>query len=456
MKKFTLTSLLGFSLACLWLSPAFSADASSGDAMSGSERSGDTLEDFFTAAIDYSPRLRIAAEGVDIGSARVSAANGRLLPQVNANASVYENTRDEQNLAEEQEYQGERYSLQLNQVLFNWSAFAVRNQAYLLEDQLEAEYFGELAWLLTDVADKYFNVLQASDAVESSLSEQEAVTTQLELIQSYYDRQLVQITDLYEAQARVAAVRAELLDLQNQLALSREALRSITGVSPGPLYQLSEDVDIPAMENGIEYWVGLARADNYIIRARELAVDVADERVSEQRGAYMPRVSLIAQQQNSNIGFENVQVPKSETTYFGVDISIPLFAGGSNRAAVREAASQRSIARYELLQTQLEVNERTRTAYLQVVASESRTDAARQLVESTTLRAEAMRRGFELSSVTTVDVLNALRDQFLAERDLQRTRYDHIRHLLVLKREAGTLTAEDLMQVGGWLTAPEN
>jgi outer membrane protein len=181
---------------------------------------------------------------------------------------------------------------------------------------------------------------------------------------------------------------------------------------------------------------------------------VATERISESRGAYMPRVSLIVQRQDSNIGFENAPVAQNDNTYLGLDVSIPLFAGGSNRAAVSEAHSQQLIAEYQLQQEQLEASERVRNAYLQVQSSELRTAAAQKLLESTTLSATAAQRGFELGTVTNVDVLNALRDQFRAQRDLQRTRYEHVIYNLVLKRESGILTAEDMLEVGGWLEAP--
>ena len=67
-----------------------------------------------------------------------------------------------------------------------------------------------------------------------------------------------------------------------------------------------------------------------------------------------------------------------------------------------------------------------------------------------------MQRGFELGAVTSVDVLNALRDQFRSERDLQQVRYEHVKYILQLKRETGLLTADDMLEVGGWLEAPEN
>ena len=110
-----------------------------------------------------------------------------------------------------------------------------------------------------------------------------------------------------------------------------------------------------------------------------------------------------------------------------------------------------NIAEYELRATQLEARERVRAAYLQLEASRAQIEAARILVESTELAAEAMQQGFELGTVTSVDVLNALRDQFTAERELQRTRYDQIKYYLFLKRETGVLTAEDMIEVGAWL-----
>ena len=93
----------------------------------------ETLQDFFSAALDFSPRLRIAEQNLNIGAARRSAATGQLLPQVRANASLSDNTRVQS--GQETTFDGNRYSLQLTQVLFNWQAFAARAQAVLREDQ---------------------------------------------------------------------------------------------------------------------------------------------------------------------------------------------------------------------------------------------------------------------------------------------------------------------------------
>tara|TARA_B110000285_G_scaffold216371_1_gene263617 strand:- start:167 stop:985 length:819 start_codon:yes stop_codon:yes gene_type:complete len=271
-----------------------------------------------------------------------------------------------------------------------------------------------------------------------------------------YDRQLAQITDLYQAQASLAAVEAQQLQLQTELAMRREALRSASGVESGDLYRLSDEANIPPLENSINYWVQQAEENNHQIRAREYAVEAADKRIDQRRGAYMPQVNFIVQRQDSDVGFDNRPQDRTDNTYIGLDVTIPLYAGGSNRAGVREATSQRRIAESELRQVQLQANERVRSAYLQVQSAATMIEAARKLLESTELTSTAMQRGFELGAVTNVDVLNALRDQFRAERDLQRTRYDHVKFLLLLKREAGQLSADDMLEVGGWLEPAGN
>jgi len=416
---------------------------------------GSTLEDFFTAALDYSPELRISRERLNISSARKRAANGQLLPQLNANASISDNTQTKELINETTKYRGERYSLQLTQVLFNWQAFSARSQAYILEDQSEAEYYGQLAYVLTDVAEKYFAVLQAQDATTSAQAELDAVNRQLAQVESLYNLQSVQITDLYEAQARQASVQAEQLNLESELAIAKEQLRAVSGVNVGELFRLDEEVDIPVLEGSVDAWLKLARNDNKQIIARELAVRAANKNISQRKGAYMPTVSLIAQKQDSNIGYDNtLQDYPITSDYIGIDVSIPLFAGGRSKAGVSEARSQHRIAQNELRQVELEIVERTRTAFLQVKSSELRVRAAERVAESSALSYTAQQRGFELGTVNSVDVLNALGNRFNAERDLQRARYDHIRYNLILKREAGALSADDLSEVGTWLVAP--
>lgn len=418
---------------------------------------GQSLEDFFSAAIDFSPRLRIAEEGLNIGRARERQAQGQLQPQISANANLTSNTRNSFSQFGQpitQDFDGERFSLRFNQVLFNWQAFAARRRATQIENQREAEYYYELAFLLTDVAERYLNVLLAQDSLTSIASEIEAVENQLNQIQSLFNLQLAQITDLRQAEASLVAVQAEQLRLEAELAIAQEALRAVTGIEVGALEVLGENVSLPEASNGMQFWVDMAKRNNQQIRARRFALEAAEESISESKGAYMPNVSFFAQRQESNVGFDNQFLGDTDITFVGVDVTIPIYAGGTNRARESEARAQRNIAENELRQTELEANANVRSAFLQVQSNMLLTEAAERLVESTRLSSEAAQEGFSLGTVTNVDVLNAVRNQYQAERDLQQARYAHINSLLLLKREAGTLNPGDLLEIGRLMVAP--
>ena len=432
---------------------AFSAESSGPSRLSV----GQTLEDFFTAAIDFSPRLRIAAEQLNIGRARDDQAQGQLQPQINANANLTSNTRNSFDFTGtpiSEDFDGERFSISVQQVLFNWQAFAARRRTAKIESQLEADYYYELSFLLTDVAERYLGVLLAQDSLTSIEAEIEAVTNQLNQIQSLFGLQLAQITDLRQAEASLAAVEAEQLRLQAESALAQERLRALTGIEIGDISVLSEESRLPRVQNNLEYWIASAERNNQQIKARRFALEASQEGISESRGAYFPRVSFFATRQESNVGFDNRFLGDTDNTYVGVDVTIPLYAGGSNRARESEARSLRNIAEYELRQTELDASANVRSAFLLVQSSALLTEAAERLVQSTRLSSEAAQQGFELGTVTNVDVLNALRDEFNAERDFQRARYEQINYYLLLKREAGTLSSQDLAEISNLMTTP--
>ena len=438
---------------CVFAPPAFGAEHSGPSQLSV----GQTLEDFFTAAIDFSPRLRIAAEELNIGRARDDQAQGQLQPQINANANLTSNTRNSFDFLGRpisEDFDGERFSISVQQVLFNWQAFAARRRTAKIENQLEADYYYELSFLLTDVAERYLGVLLAQDSLTSIEAEIEAVTNQVNQIQSLFSLQLAQITDLRQAEASLAAVEAERLRLQAESALAQERLRALTGIEIGDISVLSEESRLPRVQNNLEYWIASAERNNQQIKARRFALEASQEGISESRGAYLPRVSFFATRQESNVGFDNRFLGDTDNTYVGVDVTVPLYAGGSNRARESEARALRNIAEYELRQTELDASANVRSAFLLVQSSALLTEAAERLVQSTRLSSEAAQQGFELGTVTNVDVLNALRDEFNAERDFQRARYEQINYYLLLKREAGTLSSQDLAEISNLMTSP--
>ena len=269
-----------------------------------------------------------------------------------------------------------------------------------------------------------------------------------------YARKLVRITDLLETQARADTVRTDEIDAENALSISREALAELTGGTIGELYIFSEDISLPELVDPMNVWVERALQSNALLKSKHDNVAVATENISEQKGGHLPKVDLVFSDQVSDVGFDNLQSPKRKTNYIGIDVTVPIFAGGGTSARVREAYAQKYIAQEEMEGTRREVLKRTREAYLNTKAGLKRIKAAKLGKQSATKSYEAMKKSFSYGTVTAIDVLEALHKQTRAISDYQMSRYQFVSHYLSLKKEGGAINQDDLVEVNSWLQAP--
>ena len=114
-------------------------------------------------------------------------------------------------------------------------------------------------------------------------------------------------------------------------------------------------------------------------------------------------------------------------------------------------------ARMRAKQQQLRaITTQVRNAYRGVAASISEVRALDQARISSRSALEATEAGFEVGTRTIVDVLNAQRNLFQADRDYARARYVYVLNMLSLKQAAGTIGEDDLAQIERWLVASSN
>jgi outer membrane protein len=64
---------------------------------------------------------------------------------------------------------------------------------------------------------------------------------------------------------------------------------------------------------------------------------------------------------------------------------------------------------------------------------------------------EGRTRGYRSGVFTLLDVLDSERELYQTRRDLARARYEYLLNLLQLKRQAGTLSEDDLVYLNGLL-----
>jgi outer membrane protein len=407
-----------------------------------------SLYDVFAEALQADPRVNIAQHKVEMGKAQQDSAFGALLPQANFAAQISDNDVEyDSDLVDDQSFNGERYSIQVRQMLFNWTTLSTRARAEQVVAQRESELLDVFSMMLVDVSARYFQILLADGGVKLLRAEQELVQQQLRETEELYKRKLVRVTDYLETQARMDKVRTDLIEAENEAALAREELSALTGNSVGDLVPIREDFTLPVLENTMEYWTELSMANNPLLASKREAVLAAQETVQQQKGGHYPTFDLVLSAQRSDVGYDNQVSPQRDTEYIGVDINLPLFAGGAASARVRGAWAEYYMAREEEEGARREVLKLTRGAWLNTQSSRKRIDSAALGVKSATKSFEAMSKSFSYGTVKASDVLVALHIRTRAERDFQNALYSYLVNWLQLKRQSGSLQADDLQQL---------
>lgn len=341
-------------------------------------------------------------------------------------------------------------ALSVSQSLFNRANSKLLDQAETGVMQAEAQYAALGQALILRVATAYFDVLRAEANLEFSQSELEAIERQLEQAEGRYEVGLVPITDVRTAQAQRDLAVAQEIDARNQLSTAREALLLISGVNPGELASLTDELPLePPMPDDIDAWVDLAKEQNLELVIARLARDSSETQIAIERAARYPTLDLVGTAASTTT--DSVSSADADVAEIMLQINVPILTGGRINAQVAQAKAESLSSGEGLMAQERATTQQTRDGFRGVQASISRVRALRQALVSTQQSAEATEAGFRAGTRTSVEVLQALRDTFSARSDYAGARYDYILNRLSLQAAAGTLSESDVTAIDQYL-----
>ena len=397
------------------------------------------------------PRVLAAYARRQLGAEQEREAFGSLLPQVTASAGA--NRIKQVNEQVNQIYNSENYSIGLSQVLYNKASWENYRKYQSMAKQSASEADEAQAEATVDLAQRYFAALAADDELELVQAERRATQKNLDQIEAMYKRQLAMITDLLDLRARVDSLAAQEVDASNQVRLSRAALSEIVGRPVTErLSRVRNDVQLTVSEQSLESWVELAQTQNPNIQANLSAVEAAEAGVRGGKGGHYPTLSLNLNAQNTNEGYNNSLAPKTDSYVAGVQLSVPIYSGGSTSARARGLYQQQVAAEQQLEAARRQVVKETINAYLTADSSVEKIRANRNALASAEQSRVASEKAFKYGVVNAVDVLTSVQNEFKARRDLLKTQYDFITNLFILNRWAGKLSSESVESVNVWLS----
>ncbi|MFP5304540.1 MAG: TolC family outer membrane protein [Gammaproteobacteria bacterium] len=415
-----------------------------------------SLSEALQRAREHDPAVAVSAAQYQADREEGRAERSTLLPSLSAGGAYYHAQTDFESPygGADDSYHGWSAQAEARQALFRLDWFARRDRARALDAQAETAYRERELEVLLRVADRYFSVLLAQDQLAQAEAEAQAVRESLEDTRKRYEVEIVPGTDLKEAQARDDLAQARLLSARIGLETAQEALAEITGADGPVLPVLPQDVAFPPLAPAsAEAWVEAAREQSPRIALARQAAEIAETRRKSTFSAAMPALDLVASASRddaSDYAFGQLRNDQR----IGVELSVPIYAGGLNSARLRQAEAAAIAAQADLRRVILETERETRQRYRQVATAYHEADAYRRSLESALAAQAATQAGYDAGTRTITDVLDAKSRVVQAQRDLNNTRYNLLLSLLQLRQLTGELSAEDFARIDRLLRDP--
>ena len=416
------------------------------------------LLEAYDLAIRNDPTFHAAIEERAAGEENRALGRSALLPTLSWN---YNNSRNESEVTQastrtDRDYRSYAATLTLQQPLLDYEAYARFRQGAAQALFSDERFRSKIQYLAVRVLSAYSQALLAQERIELSRAQKRAFSERLQLNQRLLEGGEGTRTDVLETQARLSMAVAEEIEAHdNQDAALRE-LEAMLG-EPLQVEQLAplvaHFVILPLEPQRFESWRELALANNPELASQHHALTAAEYEVERKRAGHLPKLSLYASSRQTSSDSESTYNQKYDTNSVGIQLTVPLFAGGSVSASTRQAARQLSQAQYELDAQTATTLVDLRKQYNLNSSAAAKVRAYEMAVESAGALVQATQKSVSGGERVNLDVLDAEQQLFSAKRDLADARYAYLLARVQLKYYAGLLNEGDLRQVAGYFRA---
>ncbi|MCL6272176.1 TolC family outer membrane protein [Sansalvadorimonas sp. 2012CJ34-2] len=415
----------------------------------------------YELALKNDAQLAAAQASLNAAGEAVPQSMASLLPQISASGFTTSNRSKTLGTNNVRDGNTHGWSAQLSQPLFNLSSWFTFKRAEHLTAQAEIGLAAEQQNLIMRVAESYFNVLRAEDTLTTAKAEEKAVKRQLEQTIQRFEVGLIAETDVHEARAAYDAARVTHIEAKNNVGVAQESLRVITNTATDTLSKLDKTMPVAApVPADSKSWVNVSINQNLNLLSARKGIDAAESQLRSSRSGHAPTLNVVANYTHNvdnrvERSWTGAALPptKTEGSTYSLQLNIPVFSGGATSSRAREAGYRLEGAQKNADRTLRIVAANARTFYNTVNADVDRVEARCQGIVSASSALKAIESGYEVGTRNIVDVLNAQRGLFAAQRDYLNARYDFIINTLKLKQNTGTLSPQDLKDLNAWMKA---
>ncbi|MFC3124813.1 TolC family outer membrane protein [Pseudoroseomonas globiformis] len=293
--------------------------------------------------------------------------------------------------------------------------------------------------VLSDVVSAYVAVIRDQETLRLNVNNVQVLQRQLDATNERFRVGEITRTDVAQAESRLAGARSARANAEGTLQTSRATFQRVVGVPPE---RLIAPQPLSAAATSAAQAAEIAMRNNPQVVAALFDEASARDAVDVQMAALLPTVSVQAQAFRS----DNSQQPNSRITgeQITANLSVPLYQGGGEHAAVRQARQDAVRLRQLVDDQRRQAMQQSTQAWEQLQSTRAQVDSVRSQIRAAEIALDGVQREAVVGSRTTLDVLNAEQELLNARVSLVQALSNVITASYGLAGSVGRLTARDL------------
>ena len=403
------------------------------------------------------PEFLAALQERDAGQESRTIGRAGLLPKLSYNynkgrnnsRATYLNERG--NSHEDRNYNSYGSTFTVQQPLIDYEAYANYRKGVAQALFADETFRSKSQELLVRVLTHYTQALFAQDQIDNARAKKNAYEQQFQQNEQLFRQGEGTRTDILEAESRYELATAEQLQAQDEQDAALRELGALIGVATVNIDELTplpaSFSALPLQPASFSSWHTMALESNPLLASQREALEVARYEVERNRAGHLPKLNAYASVRKMESESGNTYNQRYDTNTIGIEISLPLYAGGGVAASVRQANSNLARVEYELEGKTRETLIELRRQFNACQSGVSKLRAYQKALVSAEALVVSTRQSILGGERVNLDALNAEQQLYSTRRDLAQARYDYLLAWTKLHFYAGTLGEQDLARV---------
>ena len=411
----------------------------------------------YEQALRNDPEFLAALQERDAGQESRTIGRAGLLPKLSYNynkgrnnsRATYLNERG--NSHEDRNYNSYGSTFTVQQPLIDYEAYANYRKGVAQALFADETFRSKSQELLVRVLTHYTQALFAQDQIDNARAKKNAYEQQFQQNEQLFRQGEGTRTDILEAESRYELATAEQLQAQDEQDAALRELGALIGVATVNIDELTplpaSFSALPLQPASYSNWHTMALESNPLLASQREALEVARYEVERNRAGHLPKLNAYASVRKMESESGNTYNQRYDTNTIGIEISLPLYAGGGVAASVRQANSNLARVEYELEGKTRETLIELRRQFNACQSGVSKLRAYQKALVSAEALVVSTRQSILGGERVNLDALNAEQQLYSTRRDLAQARYDYLLAWTKLHFYAGTLGEQDLARV---------